>query len=538
MSNTRDFALMQERVKRMLLNGEPPIQGSEWIPTPELQPEPPFVPPPVKPEGAFASVQRMQPEPPLQQEAQQVEQPEVLPVQPRAVQPQPMLPRDASAAAYKQAMLEPLPNRQDYQPSKKRRVLGGILGAFAGISNPRAGYEMASDFVDSPYNRAMQDHDRRVNQAGKLAAFDQSAYQTDIKGRADMSRIAAQQARADADIARGESYGTFEQRGEQELKLVTAKAKAEAENRATETYTLTLNNGSTVHMAGWNSGTGVWTAGNVTIPPDQVKSTIKSGQQALQPRADDPYTTERGAWQAAHPGQVPTPAENDVFRRGLSAVNQSNAAAAHSLRPPVDASGATDIPAFARQVYGNPELYHTVTGQYKRELTAEMERQGMNVPAKLSVQEKNKLIAVDVSLQHAAKLREMLKNPAVARHTGVVAGKITNFLLGKGALPPMSADEGEAVSELKNRLNLFLTQEAAVINPRFSNQLLALVKESSPKMGSFMEVILGSLNAAESSAHMVRDAIKQSQFPQGRGTYKPEGTGNRYRDSLRKRPNE
>jgi len=525
MSNTRDFALMQERVKRMLLNGEPPIQGSEWIPTPELQPEPPFVPPPVKPEGAFASVQRMQPEPPLQQEAQQVEQPGV---QSRAVQPQPMLPRDASAAAYKQAMLEPLPNRQDYQPSKKRRVLGGILGAFAGISNPRAGYEMASDFVDSPYNRAMQDHDRRVNQAGKLAAFDQSAYQTDIKGQLDRSRTEAQRARTGADIARGESYGTFAERSEQELKLVTAKEAAVAHNREPETYTLTLNNGSPVHMARWNSGTGVWTAGNVTIPPDQVKSTIKSGQQALQPRAEDSYTTQREAWQAAHPGQVATAEQHDIWKRGPAAINRDNAAAAHSLRPPVDASGATDYAAYARQVYANPELYHTVYGQNKQRLTEEMLRQGMNIPAKLNAHDKSKLIAVDVSLQHATKLREMLKNPAIASYTGPMTGRIADFLIRKGVPPPMSGDEGEALSELKTRLNLFLAQESAVINTKFSNQVLQLVKEGSPKMGSVIGVILGSLTAAESSALMVREAIEHAQFPNGRGEFKPEGTVNPY----------
>lgn len=53
--------------------------------------------------------------------------------------------------------LETVPDRANFQPSKKRRVLAAIAGGFAGIKDPRAGASISESIVDQPYNHAMED---------------------------------------------------------------------------------------------------------------------------------------------------------------------------------------------------------------------------------------------------------------------------------------------------------------------------------------------------------------------------------------------
>lgn len=64
-------------------------------------------------------------------------------------------------------VLNQTPQMTQYAPSRGRRIAAMVLGGLAGIRDPKAGYEMASDIVSSPYQRALTDW---MNQSKSLAA--------------------------------------------------------------------------------------------------------------------------------------------------------------------------------------------------------------------------------------------------------------------------------------------------------------------------------------------------------------------------------
>lgn len=69
-------------------------------------------------------------------------------------------------------------NRADYKPSIGRRIAGALAGAMvaAGSRNPTAGYNIATNVVDAPYNRAAQTREDALGTATQKLADDRASF--------------------------------------------------------------------------------------------------------------------------------------------------------------------------------------------------------------------------------------------------------------------------------------------------------------------------------------------------------------------------
>jgi hypothetical protein len=76
------------------------------------------------------------------------------------------------------------PSKDEYQPSKTRRVAGGIIGGLTGAAyGPEVGAKVSSGIVDKPYTEAYQDWATRTGALDKSNTLDLNRQEYDIKGQ-------------------------------------------------------------------------------------------------------------------------------------------------------------------------------------------------------------------------------------------------------------------------------------------------------------------------------------------------------------------
>lgn len=88
------------------------------------------------------------------------------------------------------------PRREDYGASTKRKILAALAGTAVGIGRPTAGYELAKDITEKPYNNARQDWADRLNPLSKAASLESSE---NIRGMGNYLKA--------VDIERKDRYG-------------------------------------------------------------------------------------------------------------------------------------------------------------------------------------------------------------------------------------------------------------------------------------------------------------------------------------------
>lgn len=151
---------------------------------------------------------------------------------------------------YRDALEQPAPQLSQYHPSTGRRILGGVLGAIAGMHDPKSGGEAANDIINGPFERQLSDYQQ--NLAQKKAAFEaeNSAASEDIKAQELLAQKSAEEERAGAEKARRhqiEYEMSPEGIKEKENLYRIEHPNATKDPIATEFVKVTLKNGETVN---------------------------------------------------------------------------------------------------------------------------------------------------------------------------------------------------------------------------------------------------------------------------------------------------
>lgn len=87
-------------------------------------------------------------------------------------------PKNDAMSAYQQH-LDAMPTRDQYAPSKLRRILAGASGFGVGWRNPEAGMKLTESIIDQPFNRATDDWKQKGSVLGAKAEAEQSYNQNE-----------------------------------------------------------------------------------------------------------------------------------------------------------------------------------------------------------------------------------------------------------------------------------------------------------------------------------------------------------------------
>jgi hypothetical protein len=462
-----------------------------------------------------------------------------MPVEPT---PDPMADRAAeSNAAYRDIITQGAPKMEDYRPSKKRTFAAALLGGFAGLGNAQAGIQTARGIVEQPYNAAMSDYQRQLSNAGSLANFDETSLtnvsrraQLGAQTEAEVSRKKAQEALAGYHNRRTVKWEPTSK--DEALQMVQAQ-HPQAQLKP-EYFTLELEGGGTVD-ATIDHKTGQWMAGQTPVTGKIVKR-HKLGEKDPAPHFDSEFDQIRKA-------------KEDELKRKLTSTEMANLRT-HPPDPTTEAlkqsvlmmnklkinemqnagtDDATQIAAFAH----SPDDFHNLPAKDKSRLQRQMAAQGIPVPVKVGADTQNRERAANQTLQHVVALKQMVKDPMIRKWLGPVSGRIANAMTTGGfVVPGMSPQEAQKVEEFRDRLVTLSMQEAANINPRFSQQVKESISKASPQLLRNIDLFEGDLNAAERLAGQAMDVAWQSRWPQGQapprpGT-QPKKTGNGILDAL------
>ncbi len=446
--------------------------------------------------------------------------------------------RQQSAQSYRDVLTQGAPKQADYQPSKGRRFVGGLLGAFAGLRDPNAGYKASSTFVNAPYNTAQSEYERKVTGAGDLAKFDESSYMNELAGQEKVARTGAEEARRQAELARKEELNRRVVRGPQDyLNEIQLKGDLDLRNKEKPTYEITLKDGKKM-LAHLDEQTGDYKVGNTTISKDHVTKSLKPGT-ANQEKTDSPnspYEVALAQWKIDNPNRMPNAQEQQQLitqsespslksQRGMT-VNLGGV----KLQNDKDMHDPAVINNLVSGVKANPDSFFALPDAYKKPVIAAMSAAGLPIPAKVSAAVQDRGNRADVSLQHVGQLREMLKDPDISSSVGPAKGRALKWVLGVGAQPlGMTDEKAQKLSEFKSRLAQFLIQETTVANSRPAKQLLDIIKQGAPDMKQALSLLKGSIDAAEASAKMTLKSKTNAQFGEGAGVKK-----NKYEELLQK----
>lgn len=93
--------------------------------------------------------------------------------------------RGPALSAYQKALGE-MPTRETTKPSIGRRIAGAFAGGLTGMSQgPGAGMEAASNFVEAPYMRSLNEYNNRLKGLGESARLEQDETESELKALAE-----------------------------------------------------------------------------------------------------------------------------------------------------------------------------------------------------------------------------------------------------------------------------------------------------------------------------------------------------------------
>ena len=231
-------------------------------------------------------------------------------------------PRDQALSEYRQMIQSGAPSQSDYKPSITRRIIGALLGAGVGLSNPQAGSAIGHQISYGPYDKASSDYQKKLAEK-KLAYETESGVQKEgISEKEQLARTGAEGERAQAETSRrlGEEGklrslqpGTPEFEGE-ERKL---KIQHPNTSKVPAPYELTLKNDEKVVGYEGQNGQFKDAEGNI-YGTDSIKSARKVGTSEPKSSIEKPAREgEAGAidqWTLEH-GRAPNYSERLSIHR-------------------------------------------------------------------------------------------------------------------------------------------------------------------------------------------------------------------------------
>ena len=228
--------------------------------------------------------------------------------------------RDKALNSYRQALQAPAPQ---YNPSILRRVIGGLLGAGVGITNPQAGNELSRNITQQPYNKQLSEYQQNLAQKKAIFDLEEGAQKESSLENEQRTRTEAEKERASAEVARRlDEEGKLRtlQPGTPEYKAELEKLKIQHPNtpKLPSPYELELKNGEKIPVA-YEQQNGQFKDTNDNIyGPDAIKSARKIGTNEPKSEKEKPEREgEAGAidqWTKEH-GRAPNYSERVSIHR-------------------------------------------------------------------------------------------------------------------------------------------------------------------------------------------------------------------------------
>jgi hypothetical protein len=221
---------------------------------------------------------------------------------------------DASASNYRRILEQGAPREADTHVGKGRRIMAGILGGFAGLRDPQAGYNAARGVVQGPYKAKLDEYNRQVGNTKNLAVFDESRVQDKAKrdhlfaqSNAEVERAKAEQARASYNNRRIVKWEP--QTKEEAIELEGSKHPKVPRNG--QQYKIQLEDGNIV-IADIDPETGNYRMGNVQIPQNKVKNLGNALTKEGDSEPKTPYQAALDEWKSRPGNESKKPTAKDL----------------------------------------------------------------------------------------------------------------------------------------------------------------------------------------------------------------------------------
>lgn len=231
-------------------------------------------------------------------------------------------PRDQALSEYRQMIQSGAPSQSDYKPSITRRIIGALLGAGVGLSNPQAGSAIGHQISYGPYDKASSDYQKKLAEKKLAYETESGAQKEGISEKEQLARTDAEGERAQAETARrlGEEGKLRSlQPGTPEFEGEERKLKIQHPNtpKIPVPYELTLKNDEKVVGYEGQNGQFKDAEGNI-YGTDSIKSARKVGTSEPKSSIEKPAREgEAGAidqWTKEH-GREPSYAERKTIHR-------------------------------------------------------------------------------------------------------------------------------------------------------------------------------------------------------------------------------
>jgi len=490
----------------------PQVQAQQ-APIQPAQPQPQVQAPPQNPQSS-------QPQPPQNPQAQssQIQQP----------QPTPQM------GAYQQFLQNnPAPAQADYQPSMKRKVIGGIVGALAGVGNPAGGVATAKGIVNASYNKAMTGYNEQLNQKRLAAGVEAESQKNAAVLAEEQERAGAERSRAGAEEARRktEEHKATEYvptSKEDVIDIANAKKKPVAP-KPIETGTAFIGDKQlkgVVHDANATSASQLYytesPTGQLYIDPTTINKFEKAEQS---PSTDTPKPIGTG-FEALYSAYKKENGHDPDTAEITKMINASQPAALTMQRSSAatEAAGKVDPKTYdtiAESVKDNPmaaaDMYEKLMGDPEKASlfsTAYKKATGRNPPRKLDQQSMAKEAASMRTQGMIKQTRSMLTDPNMKQFIGPIMGRAGELAQWSGGLIPGIPDNlQQKAQQLRGNLKYMLFGEGqSLVGTRVPAQLLKELSATSPRVDLAMPLLMGTLDNAEFQAKNTRDTNKVLMF--------------------------
>lgn len=383
----------------------------------------------------------------------------------------------------------PLPTPDQFHNSRLRTVLNAIAGGFAGAAaGPKIGFEVGQNLSQAPYNRAMQTYDTKVaDQKRRLGIEGERMKRSEFESSEGV-KVGTAQSQADkrvADVATAEDKAKLA-RDAQNTKDREQASKDTMRKAAARLMQAKMDNPKLTdfqHIEGLED-------------PEEKKAAVELYNEMHPKESYEEKVKVAGGIRAA---QL---VEEAKQRPAIAGATATAVDTAHA-NAPVSETDQAALDVHIKRAKDNPDAINDIAKQVPKKLQSRYwtALATTNIPIPISSKLQETATGAKTAILHADKIRELLKDPDIAKAIGPIAGRITEGgqAIGKSVYNTGPAAEKE--QEFLTMMSYLVPFEATSISgTRPSWQLIQYLKKVGPQSKMDMSKIQGALDAVKESA--------------------------------------
>jgi hypothetical protein len=443
------------------------------------------------------------------------------------------------------------PDKSTFHPSMLRKILAGVAGVAGGAvsKNIPAGFEIYDKIANKDYNAATR------------------KYQTDVSDKSDILKADTASANLNESLAdKGAVRKLNQTKADTELekqKLDSAlgiKALSQADNAGKAKIEFghphIIKTPDGAEIMAYPSQVGDKIVWNQATTNAQVAPSLLEGAEIKPYKADAPEKkldpTELGLRAFAKSKGIEDGDPSKLTWSQKLEFDQKEAEAKKVHDPATDAMrglqmelGQQRLEEAKAKAMGHNEdavangvasMHQNPMSVYKipdpvlknKILQAWQKETGTAPPVQLDKRLQEKVDAADATMQHAMRLKEILQDPEVRKHFGVVAGPMSNLMVRAGIKAGMSSETAKKIREAQSLMDVYLSlnESAALLGARPAKALVEEVKAGSARMGEPAAIVDQDIETAMRGAEVAKKQAEHAMFgpngkpPEGKVLYK------------------